>query len=156
MRTLTRQQVSNAGCRTLDTGRRDPGGFSARPSGIHIDLCLPDLIAHNRDMQCPDIVTILRQLSEALRDRYGERFVGLWLYGSQARGEARPESDIDVLLILTQLDRPAIEVDRYADILADLNLRYGVLLSVLPIVQSDLRGASGPFWRNVRAEGTAA
>jgi predicted nucleotidyltransferase len=107
-------------------------------------------------MRYPDIEAILHQLSEALRDRYRERFVGLWLYGSQARGDAGPESDIDVLLILTQSERPAIEVDRYADILADLNLRYGVLLSVLPVEQAHLREASGPFWRNVRAEGVAA
>jgi predicted nucleotidyltransferase len=109
-------------------------------------------------MQRPDIESILHQLSEALRDRYRERFVGLWLYGFQARCDAGPESDIDVLLILTltQSERPALEVDRYADILADLDLRYGVLLSVLPVEQSALREASGQFWRSVRAEGIAA
>jgi predicted nucleotidyltransferase len=108
------------------------------------------------DMQRTELEAILRELSEALRERYRERFVGLWLYGSQARGEAGPESDTDVLLVLTHSDRPVVEVDRYADILADMNLRYGVLLSVLPVEQSQLRDAEGPFWRNVRAEGIAA
>ncbi len=103
-----------------------------------------------------DLETILRELSDALRNRYRERFVGLWLYGSQARGDSGPESDIDLLVILTRSERPALEVDRYADILADFNLRYGVLLSVLPVEQSELHAASGPFWRNVRAEGMAA
>ena len=70
-------------------------------------------------MRYPDIESILHHLSEAPRDRYRERFVGLWLYGSLARGDAGLESDIDVLLILTQSERPALEVDRYADILAD-------------------------------------
>jgi predicted nucleotidyltransferase len=107
-------------------------------------------------MQHPDLAAILRQLSGALRVLYGERFVGLWLYGSQARGDAGSESDIDVLLLLTRCERPAVEIDRYADILADLNLRYGVLLSVLPVEQAALQRASGPFWRNVRAEGIAA
>jgi predicted nucleotidyltransferase len=112
--------------------------------------------SHNPDMLRPQLEPILRELSEALRDRYRERYVGLWLYGSQARGDAGPESDIDVLLILTRSERPAVEVDRYVDILADLNLRSGVLLSVLPVEESALRDASGPFWRNVRAEGIAA
>jgi predicted nucleotidyltransferase len=107
-------------------------------------------------MQCPELQSILRELSEALRERYRERFVGLWLYGSQARGEAGPESDIDVLLVLTHSERPVLEVDRCVDILADMNLRYGVLLSVLPVEQSQLRDAEGPFWRNVRAEAIAA
>lgn len=107
-------------------------------------------------MQPRDIQPILRELSEALRERYRDRFVGLWLYGSQARGDAGPESDVDVLLILTRSERPALEVDRYADILADLNLRYGVLFSLLPVEEAQLQEASGPFWRNVRAEGVAA
>jgi hypothetical protein len=59
-------------------------------------------------------------------------------------------------LVLTGLDRPALEIDRYAGILADLNLRHGVLLSVMPVAQSQLLEASGPFWRNARSEGIAA
>jgi len=43
-----------------------------------------------------------------------------------------------------------------ADILADFNLRYGVLLSVLPVDENTLKTAEGPFWRNVRREGKAA
>lgn len=99
---------------------------------------------------------ILDQLSGALRQRYGDRFSGLWLYGSQARGDAGPESDIDLLLILTSMKRPAQEIDYISDILADFNLRHGVLLSVLPVEQSTRVSASGPFWRNVRAEGFPA
>jgi predicted nucleotidyltransferase len=107
-------------------------------------------------MQRRDIEPILRELSAALRDRYRDRFVGLSLYGSQARDDAGPESDVDVLLVLTRSERLAVEVDRYAGILADLNLRYGVPLSLLPAAQSDLRETGGPFWRDARAEGVAA
>jgi uncharacterized protein len=107
-------------------------------------------------MRHPNLELILGELSSELKALYRERFVGLWLYGSQARGDASPESDIDVLLVLIRLDRPALEIDRYAGILADLNLRHGVLLSVIPVAQSQLLEASGPFWRNARAEGIAA
>lgn len=37
-----------------------------------------------------------------LRERYGVR--GLWVFGSRRRGEARPDSDLDVLVELD--DRP--------------------------------------------------
>lgn len=104
----------------------------------------------------PESLSILRELAAALRARYQGRFLDLVVYGSEARGEAGPHSDIDVLLILSDADKPSKEVDRIADILADLNLRYGVLLSVLPVAQETFDKAEGPFWRNVRREGIAA
>ena len=107
-------------------------------------------------MRHPSLSPILGELSSELKALYRERFVGLWLYGSQARGDASPEPDIDVLLVLTRMDRPALEVDRYAGTLPDLNLRHGVLLSVMPVAQSQLLESDGPFWRNERTEGIAA
>ena len=99
---------------------------------------------------------IIQELSAALRARYGDRYRGLLIYGSEARGEARPDSDVDLLLVLRDTNRPSREIDRIADILADFNLRYGVLLSVLPVDEKTLQTAEGPFWRNVRREGIAA
>lgn len=104
----------------------------------------------------PKLDIILQELSAALRDRYGDRYVRLWLYGSEARGEAHADSDVDVLLVLREVSYPTREIDHIADILADFNLRYGVLLSVLPVTESTLKTAEGPFWRNVRREGIAA
>lgn len=99
---------------------------------------------------------ILRELAHALKERYGGNFVNLWFYGSQARGRAHDESDVDLLLILRGEIRPSKEIDRIADLLADFNLRYGVLLSVLPVHERTFKNGDGPFWRNVRREGKAA
>lgn len=104
----------------------------------------------------PESLSILKELSAVLRARYQDRFLNLLVYGSEARGEAGPHSDIDVLLILSDVAKSSREVDRIADILADFNLRYGVLLSVLPVAQEKFNKAEGPFWRNVRREGIAA
>jgi predicted nucleotidyltransferase len=104
----------------------------------------------------PESASIIKELAAALRARYRDRYLNLLVYGSEARGEAGPHSDIDVLLILRDAAKPSREVDRIADILADFNLRYGVLLSVLPVTQEKFNKAEGPFWRNVRREGIAA
>ena len=43
---------------------------------------------------------LLRQIKQRLQEAYGRRFRGLVLYGSEARGEARPDSDYDFLVLL--------------------------------------------------------
>ncbi|MEX2165107.1 MAG: hypothetical protein WD823_12815 [Sulfuricaulis sp.] len=78
------------------------------------------------------------------------------IYGSEARREARPDLDVDLLLVLRDANRPSCEIDRIAGILAGFNIRYGILLSVLPVAENTLKTAEGPFWRNVRREGIAA
>jgi predicted nucleotidyltransferase len=98
---------------------------------------------------------ILAELADGLRARLGDRFAGLWLYGSQARGDAGPESDIDLILLLRGMRRPGQEIDRIVDLLAELNLNHQVLISVLPLEAGALETAHGAFWRNVRRESRA-
>jgi predicted nucleotidyltransferase len=43
---------------------------------------------------------IIQKCKEILEKHYGERFAGLILYGSQARGQAEEGSDIDMLVLL--------------------------------------------------------
>ena len=48
------------------------------------------------------ITEITQKCKIALEGYYGSRFKGLILYGSAARGEANPTSDIDLLVLLGQ------------------------------------------------------
>ena len=48
----------------------------------------------------PEILELLEQLKQRLRRRLGDRFDGVYLFGSRARGDAEPDSDVDVAVIL--------------------------------------------------------
>ena len=40
------------------------------------------------------------------QDVYGDRLLEVWMYGSRARGEWQPESDLDLLMVLADEDSP--------------------------------------------------
>ena len=61
---------------------------------------------------------LLNQLLQGLRDAFGEGIIlSFALFGSVARGEARPDSDIDLLIVHEPVDfRP---IGRFVDLLSD-------------------------------------
>jgi predicted nucleotidyltransferase len=58
------------------------------------------------------LIAELRRRIEAL---YGPRLVRLMLFGAQARGDAEPGSDIDVLVVREGPMRPGEEIRRTLD-----------------------------------------
>lgn len=46
---------------------------------------------------------IFAGITSACRERYGNRLISLAVFGSVGRGTARPDSDIDLLIIVEQL-----------------------------------------------------
>lgn len=62
-----------------------------------------------------------------LHETCGDRLLQVILFGSKARGDSEPESDIDLLVVLRgELDGLK---DRLADLSYRVSLRYGVVLS---------------------------
>ena len=48
----------------------------------------------------PDVLSLVRGLRARLAALYRDRLLGVFLYGSHARGDARADSDIDVMVTL--------------------------------------------------------
>lgn len=103
-----------------------------------------------------EVREILRKLRRGLEILYGGRLVGLYLYGSYARSEARPGSDLDVLAILDRIESAWEEIERTSSVCAELSLEYGVTVSLLFRSEDDWKRADTPLVLNVRHEGKAA
>ena len=95
----------------------------------------------------------LADLQLGLKKLYGRRAPEILLFGSYARGEASDESDIDVLLVYPGDVNASQEIRRVSALLAELNLRYQTLVSVVPVSQENFKNNPGMFWKNVRREG---
>lgn len=99
--------------------------------------------------------TILTQLRSQFEILYGDRLTQMVLYGSQARGDAQPDSDIDVLVVLKGQVNPGEEIKRTSYIRADLCLQNDEVISCLFMDENRFIHYNGPLLRNIRKEGIA-
>ena len=76
------------------------------------------------------------------------------LYGSTARGTAQPESDVDIAVFVT-IPITMEQSDRLSALIADLNLKYNKVFSVIDIELATYRKwrAVTPFYQHVENEG---
>ena len=99
------------------------------------------------------IELILDELRARLSDLYGNRLIHIVLYGSRAREDAEPGSDIDVLVVLKGPVHAGREIARTGKIVAELSLNHDEVISCVFIDEQRYLTRNGPFLRNVRREG---
>lgn len=103
----------------------------------------------------PEIRDILAELKRQFQALYGDRLVKMLLYGSHARGDAEPGSDIDVLVVLRGPVSLCEEIARTSHITADLSLDHGVVLSRFFVSQDRYSDESSHLAAMARREGVA-
>ena len=97
--------------------------------------------------------TILTELRDQFELLYGDRLTKMVLYGSQARGDADPDSDIYVLVVLKAPVQVGEEIDRIIPIVADLSLQNDVVISCNFMNEEWLANYQSPLLRNIRRDG---
>ncbi len=106
-------------------------------------------------MEQKQLHRILRALQKELKDTLGERVEKVILYGSQARGDARGDSDIDVLVVLKDDFKYGTMLKKTSRAVAKLSLDNDVVISRAFATRQQYEQSKIPFLMNVRREGIA-
>ncbi len=99
---------------------------------------------------------IVREYREELERLFGDQLVRVTLYGSFARGEGRPDSDIDILCVLRTPFDYYEAIRKSSELTARLSLAHDVVLSRVFVSEEDLKTRGLPFFMNIRREGIPA
>ncbi len=96
---------------------------------------------------------IARRCKHALARHYKNQFQGLVLYGSVAREQARPDSDIDLLVLLARPFDHSRELREIVDVLYPIQLESDQAISALPAAVDEFERGAWLLYRNARKDG---
>lgn len=99
---------------------------------------------------------IIDECKTILKKHYGKQFAGLFLYGSVARDQAEPSSDIDLLVLFSKPFDSFKELREIVDLLYPVQLKSEQLISAKPVAKNEFESGTLHFYRTIQQEGVAA
>ena len=98
---------------------------------------------------------IAGKVREDLERLYGDRLRGVYLYGSAARDQLTPDSDIDIAIVLDKIQSRFEEHERTSQLYSDLSLEYNTLVTFLFISEADFKEGVFTIHRVIKREGVS-
>lgn len=99
---------------------------------------------------------ITEEMVKCYRTYYGDNIVGIFLYGSYARGDYDAESDIDITAVVKG-ERMDLQntLKKVWDHSADVGLEHDVVISptVIPYEEFEKYKRTLPYYMNIEKEG---
>jgi uncharacterized protein len=99
---------------------------------------------------------LLTEIKSRLQTVYRDRLRGVVLFGSCARGEETPESDIDILVLLTGPVQAWTEIKRITEALYPLQLELDRTLAAIPADAEAYFAKDRPLYQYASEEGVLA
>jgi len=96
---------------------------------------------------------IIEQCKRVLEGYYGSDLKGLILYGSMARDQPSPGSDIDLLVLLSQPLNYFDELRQIIELLYPIQLESERLISAKPAPLDEFENGRMQLYRNAKREG---
>jgi len=105
------------------------------------------------DMNLTSIAPTINEIKRSLHELYGDRLVKLILFGSHARGEANPDSDIDLLAVFKSPISQVQEISYMSELCIKILLEHNELVSVIPMDEDRFNAKDVALLRNIKREG---
>ena len=97
---------------------------------------------------------IVSQFKTIIQQLYGERLSQVILFGSYARGEEKPSSEMDFLIVLKDKHISTFsEIEKINNLAYGMILKYGKIISFVPTTMEKFEKSPNHFYRVVKKEG---